>query len=223
MYRLSIIPRGEGDTPREELNGNPMESINKTNYITSVDDKETRRDPISIVSFLRHPNVDFNIDNDEGGYDDHKGVHNFVVDVYNADLYILEDIRYIFSCAILIQLNSHYQTVIDWTTRLKMVPDWSENSFPRKIDTAWKFDDITGSPEIKKSETDDLKLRLRSYHDNLDAILNEKDKQALDKYQINKLSYPKRNGGSKTKKQKKQRQRKQKSKRKKTNRFMNQN
>lgn len=206
MYRLSMIPRRDGDAPRLEPNGALMESINKTNYITSVDNEETRREPISIVSFLRHPSVDFNINNN---------VDNFVVYVSNANTIILDDIRYILSCAILIQLNTHYQYVSDWTPGIQMLQGWSEKTFPRKIDTAWKFYDILGSPEIKKSETNDLKLRLKAYHDNLDKIVKKKEAKDYNKYLENRKKYPKPAGGSKTKKQKKQRQRKQKSKRKK--------
>ena len=217
MYELSMILRPEGSKPRVETNGKKMESINKTNYTTSVNDDETQRLPISIVSFLRRGEVDFKIDNNEEGYDDHEGVHNFVVDVYTADTYILDDITYILSCAILIELNFHYQTVSVWTPRLRMLPNLDENSYPRKIDTAWKFDDFTdtGSSVIKKKYETDLNRRLITYHKNLDKIVNEEEAKHYEKYLETRKNYPKLAGGSKTKKQKKQRQRKQKSKRKK--------
>jgi hypothetical protein len=195
MYGLYITPRFEGD---------PEVIINNTNYnkIRYEYNENTQRDPINIVSFLRRSDVNFNIDNN---------VNNFVVDVYNVKTDISDDIRYILSCAILIQLNSHYQKVINWNINLQMVPNWSVKTYPRKINTAWTFPDFpdTGSPEIKKSYTDDLNRRLMQYHENLDIIFNDKEKKE------NRKNYHKPAGGSKTKKQKKQRQRKQKSKRKK--------
>jgi len=201
MYRLYITPRFEGHVP---------EVINNTNYnkITYEYNENTQREPISIVSFLRRHDVKIDINNN---------VNNFVVDVYNVKTNISNDIRYILSCAILIQLNSHYQKVINWTTGLQMVPNWSVDTYPRKIDTAWTFPDFpdTGSPKIKKSYTDDLDRRLMQYHENLDNNIKGREEKNFNEYQENRKNYPKRDGGSKTKKQKKQRQRKQKSKRKK--------
>ena len=175
MYRIYITPMYDNHVP-------PV--INNTNYNT-IDyvvkyEKNTQREPISIVSFLRRSDVNFNINDD---------VNKFVDDVYNVKTNISNDITYILSCAILIQLNLHYQNVIDWTINLRMVPNWSEVTYPRKIDTAWTFPDFpdTGSQEIKKSYTNDLNRRLMKYHENLDNIDKKRDENDFIKYLKKKI------------------------------------
>ena len=120
------------------------------------------------------------------------------------------DIRSILKYALLIKLNSHYQTVSDWTAKT-LITQKKERS-QRTINTAWMF------YQGEDDKINDLKRRLGAYDDYF--------------YRIEEIRYgsaygPKPDfnggngvGGSKTKRQRKQRhikqrQRKQKSKRKK--------
>jgi hypothetical protein len=149
-------------------------------------------------------------------------VAKFVAEINENQDTLNKDIISIFKYALLIELNSHYQNVSDWTTQTLITPQFSSQNIQRTertqrhIDTAWKF----YSEETDKIK--DFKERLYAYDDYFWNIEFKRYGSPNGPSPQDRARNRGGNGvgGSKTKRQRKQRQRKQrqikpKSKRKK--------